>query len=278
MSGPTYPKDPRSGQNFIEGRATFDVEKTIISQYANSDRLAGIIRAFAKDVDQTATLDAFYNLVMNLDTAQGYGLDCWGRIVGVNRVLQVTNTDYFGFAEAGDALPFGDARFTGYEDAFGFAEAGDASPFGQAPFGLHPIYLGVDPNAGGGVFYAGGAITSNYSTADQLYRTLIYAKAMANITSGSIPDINRILLYIFAGRGNCYVQEQPYPDYFGFAEAGDAQPFGQAPLYAGGGLSRLNMTYVFTFPLTAIDLAIVAQSGVLPSPAGRSVSIVAPGY
>lgn len=277
MSGPIYPKVPGSGSNKINGNATFDVEQTIISQYANSDRLAGIIRAFAKDVDQTPLLDAFYSDVMNLDTAVGYGLDVYGRIVGVNRVLQVTNADYFGFAEAGDAEPFGDAQFDGYTDAFGFSEAGDAQPWGQAPFGTQQIWLGVDPNAGGGVFYAGGSITSNYSMADQLYRTLIYAKAAANITSGSIPAINKILLGIFAGRGNCYVQESTYPDLFGFAEAGDAEPFGQAPFYAGGGLSHLNISYVFTFPLTPVDIAIVEQSGVLPTPIGRLVNIVAPG-
>lgn len=277
MSVWPYPAPALTGEAAGTMPLPFDWRQTVISQYANSPRLLQLIEDFAGYVDPTAKLDAFYDLVMNLDTAQGYGLDVWGRIVGVNRVLKVTNTDYFGFAEAGDAQSFGDARFNGYEDAFGFAEAGDASPFNQAPFGLHPVYLGVDPNAGGGVFYAGGSITSNYSTADQLYRTLIYAKAAANITSGSIPAINKILLSIFAGRGNCYVEESAYPDYFGFVEAGDAQPFGQGVFYAGGGLSRLNISYVFTFALTPVDIAIVENSGVLPTPAGRLVNIVAPG-
>ena len=278
MSDWPYPPTALTGQTAGTMALPFDWRQTIISQYANSPRMLGLIEGFTDAVDVAARMDAFYSDIWDLDTATGYGLDVWGRIVGVGRVLQVATSDYFGFAEAGDADPFGDAQFAGYDDAFGFAEAGDAQPFGQAPFGLHPLYLGVDPNAGGGVFYAGGGITSNYTTSDLVYRTLIYAKAAANITSGSIPAINGILLRIFAGRGNCYVQEQPYPDFFGFAEAGDAQPFGQGVFYAGQPMSRLNISYVFTFPLTPVDLAIVAQSGVLPSPMGRSVSIVAPGY
>lgn len=89
---------------------TFDINRTIISQYSNSPVLRGMILSFAECVDPTKNLDSFYDLVWNVDTAQGYGLDVWGRIVGVSRVLQVLADDFFGFEE-GDGQPFNQGTF-----------------------------------------------------------------------------------------------------------------------------------------------------------------------
>lgn len=279
-----YPAPPGPGSNAVGVGAigvsplgtlpAFNWRQTILSQYADSDRITGLIETFFNATDQTANFDTFYDQIWNLDTATGYGLDCWGRIVGVNRVLQVANQQYFGFAEAGDALPFGDARFQGWTPYFGFAEAGDAQPFNQAPFGAQKVFAGVDPEAGGGIFYVSGRLTSNYALSDQAYRQLIYAKAAANITDGSIPSINSILLNIFPGRGNCYVQEGSVPSYFGFVEATNAQPFNQAPFYNGQSIPYMAYSYVFRFALSPVDRAIVAQSGVLPRPVGVAASIV----
>lgn len=278
-----YPAPPGPGSNGVGVGAAgvapigdipiFDVHSTVISQYADSPRLRQLITDFAGYVDQTDNLDNFYDSVFSLDTAVGYGLDRAGRIVGVNRVLQVANQQFFGFAEAGDALPFGDANFQGWTAHFGFAEAGDALGFNQAPFGAQKVWGGVDPQGGGGVFYAGGALTSNYSMSDQAYRQVILAKAAANICSGSIPDINRILLNLFPGRGNAFVMEGVLPQYFGFAEATDALPFGQGPFYSGEQIARMTITYVFRFALSPVEQAIVAQSGVLPKPPGVSASV-----
>ena len=145
-----------------------DVERTIISQYANSSVLVQLIQNMNTYIDQTANIDAFYDLVWNVDTAQGWGLDVWGRIVGIGRVLQVANDLVFGFEEATTA---------------------SAQPFNQ------------------GVFYGGGGATSNFALSDTAYRLLILAKALANITDCSIPAINQILLNLFPDRGNCYVDD-----------------------------------------------------------------------
>ena len=80
---------------------------------------------------------------------------------------------------------------------------------------------------------------------DADYRTLIYAKALSNICDGSIPSANRILRLLFPGRGNCYVTD---------------------------GLD-MTMTYTFEFPLTAVELAILAQSNVLSTPSGIVATI-----
>lgn len=66
-----------------------NVEQTIISQYANSPTIVQLIRSMNEYIDPSANIDAFYNLVWNVHTAEGYGLDLWGRIVGVTRNLNL---------------------------------------------------------------------------------------------------------------------------------------------------------------------------------------------
>jgi hypothetical protein len=131
-----------------------------VSQYANSPILLALIASFAANVDQTQNIDAFYDNVWNVLTAQGYGLDVWGRIVGVSRVLTLT-TKFFGFEEAGDA---------------------SVDPFNTSPF------------------YTGLAANSNFSLSDSAYLSLILAKAAANIWDGSIPQLNAILRILFPGQ------------------------------------------------------------------------------
>jgi hypothetical protein len=130
-----------------------------------------------------------------------------GVFVGVGRVLNVATGTYFGF--------------TGPSGASG-------DPYNQSPF------------------YSGAPTTSNYALSDDGFRTLIYAKAAANITDGSVASINQILLTLFPGRGNCYVVDN----------------------------LDMTMIYHFEFILTPVEAAIVSQSGVLPKPAGVSATIV----
>ena len=56
-------------------------------------------------------------------------------------------------------------------------------------------------------FYSGAVLTSNFNLSDDAFRTLIFAKALANISDGSIPAINQLLLNLFPRRGNCYVTD-----------------------------------------------------------------------
>jgi hypothetical protein len=183
---------------------TFDTTSVTLAQYANSPRILAIIKSFADNFDPGRRFDDFIKNVWNLDTARGWGLDLWGRIVGVNRVLQVASGKYLGFQEAGDA-----------------------ETFGYAPF------------------YKGGTLTSNYALADKAYRTLIYAKASSNLTDCSIPSINAILMRLFPSY-------QPY-----VVDGGD-----------------MTMQYHFTGTLDPVSYAIVAQSGVLPRPAGVSATVI----
>lgn len=146
-----------------------NVEQTIISQYANSPILVQLIQGINQYIDPRADIDNFYNTVWNVDTAQGFGLDIWGRIVGVSRLLQIPETNaYMGFNEARPG-------------AYAFNDA--------------PMWDGTPP------------ATNAYFLADSAYRTLILTKAMANILQPNAPALNQLLQNFFAGRGRAYVND-----------------------------------------------------------------------
>jgi Protein of unknown function (DUF2612) len=212
LTGPPYPPEPVTGSNAIGSFeigvspigdiAPFNPWATIISQYANSPIIDAWITQFNSAMDQTENFDNLYDFVWNLNTAVGNGLDTWGRILGITRVIQIAGTaEYFGFEEA-NAYTFNQESF-----------------FSSAP------------------------ATTNYNLSDPAYRTLLFAKAATNITNGSIPAINAILLSLFPNRGVCYVADN-------------------------GGMS---MTYTFLFPLTQVEVGIVTTSGVLPAPVGVAI-------
>lgn len=86
-------------------------KKTIMSQYANSPRLMKLIDDLADAIDPSKFTQDFYNMIMNLATAKGFGLDIWGRIVDISRRM---------------TFPDPEGEFFGFEDGF--------YPFNQRPF------------------------------------------------------------------------------------------------------------------------------------------------
>lgn len=184
-------------------------QQTIISQFSSAPSLLQLIDNFNQYFNTRANIDSFYANIWNIDTATKYGLTVWGNIVGVTNVVQIpVSTPYFGFLSN---IEFG------------------AKGFNQAPF-----WNGV------------GSLLQNFTLSDDDFRTLILAKALSNITNGSIPAINQILLNLFPSRGNCYVTD------------------GQ----------DMTMTYTFDFALSTVELAIVTQTGVLPKPVGVFAAVV----
>lgn len=188
------------------GDAPFDWQQTIQSKFANSTNLLTYLDLLSQNLDSTANIENFYDQVWNIDTAEGWGLDFWGEIVGVSRILTVTS-QYFGFANANDVNIVG---------------------FDQAPL------------------YSGQSLTGNVSLTDDAFRTLIRAKAAANISDCSIPSINAIMTTLFGSSGVCYCTD---------------------------GLD-MTMTYVFEFTLSPVQISIIETAGVLPRPAGVSATIV----
>lgn len=219
---------------------SFNWQDTVISQYANSPRLLQLLENLNGYLDQTENFDNFFDMIWNIDTAVGFGLDVWGRILNIKRTLPVDAGSYLGFEEALDLTEVG------------FNQEG---------------------------FYSAPPATDNYALTDDAYRLLLLAKAAANICNGSIPALNRILMGLFPNRGNAYVLEGSGIDenYFGFQESGPgmAVGFNQEPFYADEIFTTaMHMRYVFDFALTPVEIAIVTSSGVLPTPAGVQATIV----
>lgn len=181
-----------------------DVQKTVLSQYSCAPTLNALIEAWNQTLDPIRLIETWFTNVWNLDTAQGYGLDVWGRIVGVERVLTLSTDSFFGFAEPQDLT---------------------LQPFNAAPW------------------YSGTQTTSNYRLSDEAFRQLINAKALANITDGSITSLNAILMTLFAGQGDVWV-----------ADSG-----------------TMTLTYTFNFAPSAVQVSLIQSSGVLMRPAGVRV-------
>ena len=154
---------------------------TIISQYPQSPVLTALIDDFEQYFDQSANWNNFYQYVWNIDTAQGFGLDFWGQVLGVTRYLTIPG-----------AVPY-----------LGLNSAAGASgvPFGE------------------GVFYDGATSTETYRLTDAQYQQLLFAKAFANICRTCIPVMNQLLGLLFEGLGDAYVLDNGNMQmtyYFGF--------------------------------------------------------------
>ena len=139
---------------------------TEISQYTNSPIISAIISKWNESIDPVNLINDFYNNVWNLKTAVGWGLDVWGKIVGVSRIvyLPTISNGYFGFNEAGGWLSWGQGYFWN----------GDES-----------------------------GLSSRYTLSDSEYRLVIQAKAYANISDSSAKSVNHIIQTLFGN--TCYV-------------------------------------------------------------------------
>ncbi len=210
--------------------------QTVVSQYVNSTRLLALLESIDEWISPDTNLENFYSFIWDIRReggAFGYGLDVWGRIVGVNRVVSMAQ----------------------YGASFGFGEAGDRTGFNQA------------------TFYIPDGTVINFPLSDEAYRLLIFARAALNITDCSIPAINAIMMSLFPNRGNAYVTDGANRDnglWLGFGEAQDRAAFDFGPFQDGYPVSPrpMSLTYVFEFALEPVEVAIVTSSGVLPKPVG----------
>lgn len=182
--------------------------------------------------------DELFAVVWNVDTAQGFGLDIWGRIVVIGRQLEIPE----------------DAEYFGYNTG---------APQSWSPFNVES-------------FYTGPGDTQTEILADNAYRVLILAKALSNISATNCRSLNTVLQQLFPGRGRAWTNDLgnmamrfvfefeleawekavltngsviPRPagveafilevpeGTFGFAEAGDSLPFNDGTFLNEGAVS-----------------------------------------
>ena len=63
------------------------------SQYSHSERYRQLGLLFNAEIDASPQLDAFFNNILNPETAVGVWLDWWGKRVGVTRNLLIDGVD-----------------------------------------------------------------------------------------------------------------------------------------------------------------------------------------
>lgn len=71
------------------GARPFSPLDTVATQYRNSPTLLQLIANFKQYVDPSLNFQTFHDYVWNVATAQGFGLDVLGRIVGTSRQVNV---------------------------------------------------------------------------------------------------------------------------------------------------------------------------------------------
>ncbi|HCL4433126.1 TPA: DUF2612 domain-containing protein [Salmonella enterica] len=144
-------------------------EDTILTQYSASKKLLSIIDTFNQAVSLDDFTDVFIKKVWDLTTCESFGLDMWGKKVGVDRYITAPIES----------------------TSFGFSEADDSDPYYPTPFNDAPFFGGVQE-------------TTNVRLGDDAYRTLIFCKAFTNISIATIPDVNKFLKILFYQRGRAY--------------------------------------------------------------------------
>ena len=143
--------------------------ETVQSQYSASDTIFALVDSARVRIAPDEDIALFFEKIFDPETAEGVGLDVWGRIVGAVRSIFIDNTDFFGFALS------------------------QLDPMNISPF-----------------FNDAGA-SGEYRMNDTAFRTMIFYKAMANISTETMEDINNLLnslmTSIHGETARCFVLE-----------------------------------------------------------------------
>lgn len=142
-----------------------DRQAYIQSQYSNSPTIKSILNDFSGAINTEESTKIFFDNIFNVETAQGIGLDIWGRIVGIDREISINatlaNTALFGFKES-DLNPFNNGIF--------YSEDSDTVTGGNV------VLTKLD---------------------DTKYRELIMFKALANISPSDMESLKSLTYKIY---------------------------------------------------------------------------------
>ena len=139
----------------------FHIDATIQSQYAASPHITALVEAFWQALKPDADIKSIYDNMVNLDTAAGFGLDVWGRIVAIGREYATKDVT---------------SPYWGYEPPVGVSNPRMRN-FNNAPYYKER--------------------TGKIKLSDNAYRTYIFLKAMINIGDGSLASLNRMIRVLF---------------------------------------------------------------------------------
>lgn len=126
----------------------------IQSQYSASKKILALADGFQTRIDPRVDIEIFYQKMFDIYTAEGFGLDNWGVILGIGRTI--------------DGPPLG--------DCFGF-DGSLLYPFNQRPFA--PDYSLAE--------------RTFVTLDDETFRLLLLYKALANISASDAATQNKLL-------------------------------------------------------------------------------------
>lgn len=144
----------------MEASDDFHIDATVQSQYSASPHIRALVDAYWEALNPDADIDLIYKNMIDPDTAVGFGLDVWGRIVAIGREYLAADEEniYFGFNPNSSI----NSRLDTFDNA--------------------PFFKKID---------------GKVRLADPAYRTYIFIKAMINIGDCSLASINRMLKLMF---------------------------------------------------------------------------------
>lgn len=134
---------------------------TVQSQYSASPRILALAGMYWDMLNPGSEIQTMLDDMLNPSTARGYGLDVWGRIVGIKRATVPVSGEYLAFDPDPMSNPLGDS-------------------WNNAPF---------------------NPLTPQGLATDTVFRVYVMVKAMMNIGNGSLADINKYFSLMFPDSG-----------------------------------------------------------------------------
>lgn len=71
------------------------INETIISQYANSPTMLGVIYGLNELLDNEDLFDKWVDNIMDIEKCKGFALDMWGKIIGISRYVYINPLNQF---------------------------------------------------------------------------------------------------------------------------------------------------------------------------------------
>lgn len=166
----------------------------MLSQYANSPKYVTLYNGFTDLFNNASTIEDWFNVVYNINTAEGFGLDMWGKILNQGR--------QFSYDDNGTTVN---------------------------------VYLGGEQTIDG--------ITYDAEYMENMYRTVLFLRALSNVTNCTIASLNNLLQFYYKNRGGVYVLEY----------------------------NPMEIRYVFEFYVSKLE-KVIFTTDIMPRPTGVGVS------
>lgn len=215
----------------IGDKSGWSADQTIQSQYSASPALTRIIAGMEKLISPQADIQLFYDTIFNVATAQGVGLDWWGRIVGVSRQMNVEQlNDVFGF-DGSNLAPWNEGVFYTKENSLGVYNMSDDA------FRELILWKALANIATADIATLNTLLQKLFP--DKIIFALETGVMQIRITSASeLEPYQRSILRtygIFMKAAGVAFEWLEVPDvFFGFVRSFELAPFGQAPFYNSG--------------------------------------------